>query len=126
MASRGRTPTGTATRITSGARTLRPGSAPATAAAQAHAEERAAERAAGRTEALIPVGQLAHDTRREKRGVVMDHLDGSVWLRPVGGGTEWTAHPGDVQPLSGDSEQAEVLLRARVAGVNARSRGEVL
>ncbi|MEU8621760.1 hypothetical protein [Streptomyces sp. NPDC048623] len=56
----------------------------------------------------------------------MDHLDGDVWLRPVGGGTEWTAHPVDVQLLPGDSEQAEVLLRARVAGANARSRGELL
>ena len=30
----------------------------------------------------------------------MDHQDGFVWLRPEGGGTEWTALPVDVQPLN--------------------------
>ncbi|MBQ1094002.1 hypothetical protein [Streptomyces sp. B93] len=70
-----------------------------------------------RPTATVPVGQLAYDTRRERRGVVMDHQDGLVWLRPEGGGTEWTARPEDVEPR-GISE--------RVARVNARSRGEVL
>ncbi|MER5912472.1 hypothetical protein ABT124_18765 [Streptomyces sp. NPDC001982] len=73
----------------------------------------------------LPVGQLAYDTRQERRGIVMDHLDGFVWLRPEGGGTEWTALHGDVQPLN-VREQAEALLWARVAAANARSRGEVL
>ncbi|WP_189397081.1 hypothetical protein [Streptomyces sp. FBKL.4005] len=54
----------------------------------------------------------------------MDHLDGFVWLRPVGGGTEWTALPGDVRPM--DVRKQEALLRARVASANARSRGELL
>ncbi|MBB4793465.1 hypothetical protein [Streptomyces nodosus] len=78
-----------------------------------------------RAEPRIPVGWLAQDTRRERRGVVMDHLDGFVWLRPVGGGREWTARPGDVRPLH-DPEHAEARLRARVADANARSRGEIL
>lgn len=73
----------------------------------------------------LPVGQLAHDTRLEKRGIVMDHQDGYVWLRPEGGGTEWTARPGDVKPLN-VREDAEALMRARLARANARSRGEVL
>ncbi|MFD7131365.1 hypothetical protein [Streptomyces sp. NPDC059894] len=73
----------------------------------------------------LPVGQLAHDTRQERAGIVMDHQDGFVWLRPEGGGTEWTARPGDVLPLN-VREQATALMRARVAGANARSRGEVL
>ncbi|KUO11919.1 hypothetical protein [Streptomyces sp. DSM 15324] len=73
----------------------------------------------------LPVGQLAHDTRQERRGIVMDHQDGFVWLRPEGGGTEWTACPGDVHPLN-VREQAEALMWARVASANARSRGEVL
>ncbi|MDO0935871.1 hypothetical protein QQY66_30845 [Streptomyces sp. DG2A-72] len=73
----------------------------------------------------LPVGQPAHDTRLERRGIVMDHQDGLVWLRPEGGGTEWTARPGDVQPLH-VREQAEALMWARVAHANARSRGEVL
>ncbi|MFI7299853.1 hypothetical protein [Streptomyces sp. NPDC050121] len=54
----------------------------------------------------------------------MDHLDGFVWLRPVGGGVEWTALPGDVQPLPRVRERAEMW--AKVASANARSRGEVL
>ena len=73
----------------------------------------------------LPVGQLAHDTRLERRGIVMDHQDGYVWLRPEGGGTEWTARPGDVKPLN-VRETAEALMRARLARANARSRGEVL
>ncbi len=73
----------------------------------------------------LPVGRLAHDVRREKRGIVMDHQDGVVWLRPEGGGTEWTARPRDVRPLN-VREQAEALMWARVASANARSRGEVL
>ncbi|MER8013086.1 hypothetical protein ACIQ7S_09090 [Streptomyces griseoluteus] len=73
----------------------------------------------------LPIGELAHDARLKRRGIVMDHQDGFVWLRPEGGGTEWTALPGDVQPLNA-RERAEDLLRARVANANARSRGEVL
>ncbi|GHD93502.1 hypothetical protein [Streptomyces naganishii] len=73
----------------------------------------------------LPVGRPAYDTRRERRGVVMDHQDGFVWLRPEGGGTEWTARPGDVRPLN-VREAAEALMWARVARANARSRGEVL
>ncbi|WP_331448507.1 hypothetical protein [Streptomyces prasinus] len=73
----------------------------------------------------LPVGELAHDARWEKRGIVMDHQDGFVWLRPEGGGTEWTALPADVQPLN-VRERAEALMWARVAKANARSRGEVL
>nr|WP_242442115.1 hypothetical protein [Streptomyces sp. CB02460] len=38
-------------------------------------------------------------------------------LRPVGGGTEWTADPEGVEPAT-----AEQCLRAEVALANARSR----
>ncbi|SDC05704.1 hypothetical protein SAMN05216505_101240 [Streptomyces prasinopilosus] len=55
----------------------------------------------------------------------MDHQDGFVWLRPENGGTEWTALPGDVQPLN-VRERAEEPMWKRVARANARSRGEVL
>jgi hypothetical protein len=94
-------------------------------AAQAHTD---AARAA-REPYNLPVGQLAYDTRRERRGVVMDHLDGDVWLRPPGGGMEWTARPGEVEPVTADAaegDQPERLLRARVAVANARSRRELL
>ncbi|MCM1976767.1 hypothetical protein [Streptomyces sp. G1] len=73
----------------------------------------------------LPVGQLARDMRLERRGIVMDHQDGYVWLRPEGGGTEWTARPGDVKPLN-VREEAEARMWARVARANARSRGEIL
>ncbi|MFE2277821.1 hypothetical protein ACFXAE_11315 [Streptomyces sp. NPDC059454] len=76
-------------------------------------------------ETRLPVGELAHDVRQDRRGIVMDHQDGFVWLRPEGGGTEWTALPADVRPLH-VLERAEPLLRARIARANARSRGEVL
>jgi hypothetical protein len=55
----------------------------------------------------------------------MDHLDGYVWLRPPGGGMEWTAQPGDVEPAAAEGAE-DAVLRARVAVANARSRGEVL
>lgn len=77
----------------------------------------------------LPVGRLAYDTRRGRRGVVMDHLDGWVWLRPPGGGREWTAQPGDVEPVEADGSLGGpngTVLRARVATVNARSRQELL
>ncbi|WP_164992206.1 hypothetical protein [Streptomyces sp. L2] len=70
----------------------------------------------------LPVGSPAYDTRRARRGIVMDHLDGYVWLRPPAGGVEWTALPGDVEPEGGEG----AVVRARVAKANARSRGEVL
>ncbi|MGW4894334.1 hypothetical protein ACWEQL_18985 [Kitasatospora sp. NPDC004240] len=38
-------------------------------------------------------GELVHDIRARRTGVVMDVLDGRVYLRPPGGGVEWTARP---------------------------------
>ncbi|MGW7277009.1 hypothetical protein ACWGIV_01595 [Streptomyces sp. NPDC054844] len=106
--------------------TRKPSRSAVAAAAQAReAAVRAArvERGASR----LPVGQLAYDTRRE-RGVVMDHLEGYVWLRPQGGGVEWTAKPGEVEPAASvaDGGVLEGVLRARVAVANSRSRRELL
>lgn len=122
MASRGRTTTGATTRTTGSEGTGRgPSSdrAAEAAAERAHADERVARRAE-LEKTRLPVGQLAHDTRRERRGIVMDHQDGFVWLRPEGGGMEWTARPGDVQPLN-VRQRAQALMWARVAGANART-----
>ncbi|MGW2977684.1 hypothetical protein [Streptomyces humidus] len=105
----------------------RPDRAAVAAAAQAHeAAVRAAR--AERAPHRLPVGQLAYDTRRERRGVVMDHLDGFVWLRPEGGGTEWTARPDEVEPAASvlGGELPEGVLRGRVAVANSRSRRELL
>ncbi len=76
-------------------------------------------------EIRLPVGGLAEDLRLEQRGIVMDHLGGYVWLRPEGGGLEWTARPCDVRPVY-VREQAAALMWVRVAIANARSRGESL
>ncbi|MFD6287150.1 hypothetical protein [Streptomyces sp. NPDC060205] len=61
--------------------------------------------------------------------MIKDHLDGYVWLRPPGGGMEWTARPGEVEPVDADAPEGDLpegLLRARVAIANARSRQELL
>ncbi|MFD5494364.1 hypothetical protein ACTWJ9_12080 [Streptomyces sp. GDS52] len=76
-------------------------------------------------ETRLPLGELAHDVRQDRRGIVMGHQDGFVWLRPEGGGTERAVLPADVRPLH-VRERAEPLLRTRIARANARSRGEVL
>ncbi|RKN38061.1 hypothetical protein D7294_25635 [Streptomyces hoynatensis] len=60
---------------------------------------------------------MARDTRTDKIGRVMAHLSGHIWLRPPGGGREWTAHPDDVTPVT-----ASESLRQRVAEANARAR----
>ncbi|MCE0447425.1 hypothetical protein LT493_34030 [Streptomyces tricolor] len=84
----------------------------------------AARTPAARDEDRLPVGQLAHDARRERRGIVMDHLDGFVWLRPVGG---WHGVDGAARGRAAHGRpEAGGLLRARVASANARSRGELL
>ncbi|MGK7232620.1 hypothetical protein [Streptomyces hygroscopicus] len=97
------------------------------AAAQAHeAAVRAAQ--AERAPSRLPVGQLAYDTRRERLGVVMDHIGEYVWLRPPGGGVEWTARPDEAEPAGSglDGELPEEVLKARVAAANSRSRQELL
>lgn len=63
------------------------------------------------------VGTTVRDTTRNRVGVVMAHEGPYLQLRPLGGGREWDADAGRVQPLT----RAE-LLSARVAETNARSR----
>ncbi|MFJ9636533.1 hypothetical protein [Streptomyces sp. NPDC101178] len=68
------------------------------------------------------LGALVVDTSRADRVGEFRGVAGARWsLRPVGGGREWEAEPGDVRPAL-VMEQ----LRARTARLNARSRGEVL
>jgi hypothetical protein len=52
---------------------------------------------------------------------VMDELLGRVFLRPPGGGVEWTALPGEL-----DTADERDRLRARVGEWNAASSGGVL
>ena len=63
------------------------------------------------------VGALARDTKRDKVGRVMACTVGTVWLRPTGGGREWTARREDVEALE--------ELSAKVAAANAQSRRQL-
>ncbi|MFD5317921.1 hypothetical protein [Streptomyces sp. NPDC127098] len=63
------------------------------------------------------IGTMARDTARDRVGRVMAHLYGTIWLRPPGGGQEWTARPEDVRPIS-----ASESLSHRVAEANRRAR----
>ena len=74
----------------------------------------------GGTAQLPEIGTMARDLRSDKIGRVMAHLSGHVWLRPPGGGREWTARPEDVVPIS-----ASESLRQRVAEANARARHSI-
>ncbi|MEU5401015.1 hypothetical protein ABZ348_17185 [Streptomyces sp. NPDC005963] len=69
----------------------------------------------------LAVGDIAVDTRTGDLGVVMDTgvdpRDGRYSLRPLGGGVEWTADPGDVRPATNADR-----LRPALSEVNARSR----
>ncbi|WP_258534343.1 hypothetical protein [Streptomyces sp. PT12] len=67
--------------------------------------------------AVPEVGTMVRDTTRDTVGRVMAHLHGTLWLRPPGGGQEWTARPQDVLPLS-----ASESLSSRVAELNRRAR----
>lgn len=64
------------------------------------------------------VGALMKHGRRVGR--VMDVRVQTVYLRPVGGGKEWTAKPEELVPASTSD-----LLSPRVAEANKRSRGEL-
>ncbi|GAA4072302.1 MULTISPECIES: hypothetical protein [Streptomyces] len=45
--------------------------------------------------------EYAVDTANDNRiGVVQERFEGSVYLRPPGGGVEWTTPPGAMRPLS--------------------------
>ncbi|MFI8198445.1 hypothetical protein ACIF6K_18245 [Streptomyces sp. NPDC085942] len=71
---------------------------------------------------LPRVGTLVVDIGRSDRVGAFRGVAGPYWsLRPVGGGVEWEAVPERVRPAT----TAECL-RAQIARVNARSRGEVL
>lgn len=65
------------------------------------------------------LGDIVEDTRLKKFGKVMGFVGPYVQLRPVGGGREWDADPGELRAAT----PAEGL-SAGVAVANARSRGE--
>ncbi|MGP3999601.1 hypothetical protein [Streptomyces sp. 8N706] len=64
------------------------------------------------------VGTLALDAKSGRVGRVMDRQGPYVQLRPPQGGTEWEALAADVRRADANEQ-----LRARVAEINANSRG---
>lgn len=69
------------------------------------------------TKDVAAVGSLVRDQQRDRVGVVMARYGGEVYLRPLGGGIEWTARAEELQPADRRDE-----LRARVGELNAHSR----
>jgi hypothetical protein len=63
------------------------------------------------------IGELAKDSARRHIGIVMGEVGGRVQIRPIGGGTEWDAMPGNVVAPSSREE-----LSARLAIKNGNSR----
>jgi hypothetical protein len=63
------------------------------------------------------IGELAKDTAMGRIGVVMGEVGGRVQIRPIGGGREWDALPGNVAAPSAREE-----LSARLAIRNGNSR----
>ncbi|KUL51641.1 hypothetical protein ADL22_05970 [Streptomyces sp. NRRL F-4489] len=61
-------------------------------------------------------GEIVRDLLRERVGRVMDHEDGCVQLRPLGGGVEWDADPADLEPVA-----VSAALREHVADLNWQS-----
>lgn len=50
------------------------------------------------------IGELAKDSATGRIGVVMGEIGGRVQMRPVRGGKEWEAMPGNVLPPSAREE----------------------
>ncbi|WP_405595364.1 hypothetical protein OG741_04515 [Streptomyces sp. NBC_01410] len=69
------------------------------------------------TPAVLEIGTLAVDTRRNKVGRVMGHVGPRVQLRPLEGGREWDVEPQNIRAASADE-----ALSARVAETNRRSQ----
>ncbi|MGQ4422874.1 hypothetical protein ACN6LL_004428 [Streptomyces violaceoruber] len=55
------------------------------------------------------IGVLAKDSATGRIGVVMGEISGRVQMRPVRGGREWEAMPGDVVAPSAREELSERL-----------------
>lgn len=70
---------------------------------------------------LVAPPQVGALMKRGKEvGRVVDRWLGTVYLRPVGGGKEWTASPEELEPVTTSD-----VLSPRVAEANKRSRGEL-
>ncbi|MBW1602679.1 hypothetical protein JJV70_11275 [Streptomyces sp. JJ66] len=71
-------------------------------------------------QAEVPaVGDTVFDTRQERVGVYQANVDGELWLRPIGGGREWTADPGHVRR---PTDRELISERVRIANRESRTR----
>ncbi|MGW3038977.1 hypothetical protein ACWC9T_02795 [Kitasatospora sp. NPDC001159] len=52
-------------------------------------------------------GELVLDRRTGRTGIYMDTIGGEHYLRPEGGGREWTAEPHHVSPAPRPRDSAE-------------------
>jgi hypothetical protein len=57
-------------------------------------------------------GKYAYDTEHDRLGVVMAQLGRQIYLRPIGGGREWTTGQTRVRPAT-----AEEVRAARNGGI---------
>ncbi|MFV0134947.1 hypothetical protein ACLGIH_17225 [Streptomyces sp. HMX87] len=65
------------------------------------------------------IGELAKDTARGRIGVVMGEVGGRVQIRPINGGREWDAMPGNVVQPSAREELSALLA---IRNGNSRDR----
>lgn len=70
------------------------------------------------------VGSLVVDTARDLLGYVMGHEGPYVQLRPVAGGREWDADPGQVRRATDEERLRAVTERTRA--MNSFSSGGIL
>ncbi len=52
------------------------------------------------------LGELVHDHRAGRDGIYMGTQGGQLYLRPPGGGIEWTARPEHIGPAADSGPQA--------------------
>ncbi|WP_031069885.1 hypothetical protein [Streptomyces sp. NRRL WC-3742] len=68
---------------------------------------------------LPQVGELVKDVMADKEVVYMDTRGGLAYVRPVGGGIEWTVDPAALQPLPDGPTLAFVVIpaKSRIGGI---------
>jgi hypothetical protein len=54
----------------------------------------------GNTAREPEIGSLAFDTKNDRVGVVMARQGDQIYLRPLGGGKEWSVHPAQMRPAT--------------------------
>ncbi|MEX3107575.1 MULTISPECIES: hypothetical protein [unclassified Streptomyces] len=71
---------------------------------------------------MTKIGTYVLDTRSNRIGEVMDHLNGHLQLRPIGGGVEWDCPPTDTELPTREALLSE---RLRTRNRNTHARGKL-